>query len=120
MLKWNSHLFLPHNFVTLSFRRLEERLRDEGGVRMSAFVSSPLACAASSDGKKETVKSGQAQRQVCVEFLDCLLFSIRGWFYKDRFIGSEPNEKLKKKLKKKPKVIEDDAPPLPHPPSLLL
>lgn len=46
--------------------------------------------------------------------------SIRGWFYKDRFIGSEPNEKLKKKLKKKPKVIEEDAPPLPPPASLLL
>ncbi|KAJ7390995.1 hypothetical protein OS493_021015 [Desmophyllum pertusum] len=29
--------------------------------------------------------------------------SIRGWFYKDRFIGSEPNEKLKKQLRKKQK-----------------
>ena len=47
-------------------------------------------------------------------------FSIRGWFYKDRFIGSEPNEKLKKQLKKKPKVMEDDAAPLPPPASLIL
>lgn len=48
--------------------------------------------------------------------------SIKGWFYKDRFIGSEPNEKLKKELKKKTKKrpgTENDAPPLPSPPSLL-
>lgn len=48
--------------------------------------------------------------------------SIKGWFYKDRYIGSEPNEKLKKQLKKKAKRksgAENDAPPLPSPPSLL-
>lgn len=27
--------------------------------------------------------------------------SIKGWFYEDGFLGSQPNEKLKKELKKK-------------------
>ena len=48
---------------------------------------------------------------------------MKGWFYKDRFIGSEPNEKLKKEMKKKMKTkpgAENDAPPLPPPASLVL
>lgn len=45
--------------------------------------------------------------------------SIKGWFYKDQFIGSEPNEKLKKKLKKKNKKCEEDAATLPPPASLV-
>lgn len=48
--------------------------------------------------------------------------SIKGWFYKDRFIGSEPNEKLKKEMKKKMKTkpgAENDAAPLPPPASLV-
>ena len=55
--------------------------------------------------------------------LICLFFSIKGWFYKDRFIGSEPNEKLKKEMKKKMKTkpgAENDAAPLPPPASLVL
>ncbi|KAK2565395.1 hypothetical protein P5673_010442 [Acropora cervicornis] len=47
---------------------------------------------------------------------------IKGWFYKDRFIGSQPNEKLKKELKKKSKASagsEPNAPPLQPVPSLV-
>lgn len=54
------------------------------------------------------------------DFTIVCFFRMKGWFYKDRFIGSEPNEKLKKQLKKKPKVMEDDAAPLPPPGSLIL
>lgn len=48
--------------------------------------------------------------------------SLKGWFYKDRFIGSQPNEKLKKELKKKSKASagsEPNAPPLQPLPSLV-
>lgn len=90
----------------LSWRR-KEILRDEVVLRDYAA------------GEKQ--KSCQLNRLLCVcDFTIVCFFSIKGWFYKDRFIGSEPNEKLKKQLKKRPKVMEDDAAPLPPPASLIL
>jgi len=92
-------------------------LRDEDRVCCARF-----AFATSAAGKKKPDGKNLPGTQAIVCAISWLFafLSIRGWFYKDRFIGSEPNEKLKKKLKKKPKVIQEDAPPLPPPASLLL
>ena len=91
-------------------------MRDEDRIWSARFAFAAFAA-----GKKNRRQNPARYADYCVcDFMIVYFFSIRGWFYKDRFIGSEPNEKLKKKLKKKSNVTEEDAPPLPPPPSLIL